>query len=72
MCKAKQELAQVIHLNWDEGLLLDLVAIKSCEVSCAHRVPARRKASWGCTRFLLLWVQPSRLNLTYGPHMNIM
>lgn len=29
------ELAQVLHLNWDKGLHLDLVAIKPCEVSHA-------------------------------------
>lgn len=42
LTKVKLELAQVFHLNWDEGLHLDLVAIKSCEVSCACGIPTHR------------------------------
>lgn len=77
LTKVKLELAQVFHLNWNEGLHLDLVAINSCELSCASGVPAHRNVSWVCSRFLLPWAQilqkkPSRLNLTLGPHVNIM
>lgn len=39
------ELAHVFHLNWDKGLHLDLVAIKSYEVSHAWGTPTDRKVS---------------------------
>lgn len=44
-----------LHLIWDKGLHLDLVAIK-CEVSHACGTPTDRKVSWANTR-LLSWAQ---------------
>lgn len=63
LTKVKLELAQVFHLNWDEGLHLDLGAIKSCEVSCACGIRTHRNVSWVCTSFLSPWAQILQKNL---------
>lgn len=73
LTKSKLELAQVFRLNWSEGLHLDLVVIKPCEVNCAWGIPTHRSMSWISVTLgsntEKKKTNPSRLNLTIGPYV---